>query len=51
MAKKRWRALKLIVLQSLGEPDRRDDQVAYEEDARLYEETYRKFEQLKSVAV
>ena len=29
MVMKRWRALRLAVLQKLGEPDRRDDQAAF----------------------
>ena len=29
MVMKRWRALRLVVLQKVGEPDRRDDQAAF----------------------
>ena len=53
MVMKRWRALRLAVLQRLGEPDRRDDQAAFghEEEAIFYAGKYHKLDRLKSEVV
>ena len=53
MVMKRWRALRLAVLQRLGEPDRRDDQAAFdhEEEAIFYAAKHQQLDRLKSEAV